>query len=39
MSETETLPWCENCEVIAVPTDAGECGECGTTVVYREGHE
>lgn len=35
--ETERLPWCPNCEAFAVPSDDGECGDCGTDVVYKEG--
>lgn len=34
---TERLPWCEDCSAIAVPTDGGTCGECGSEVVLREG--
>jgi uncharacterized paraquat-inducible protein A len=37
--ETERLPWCPECEVIAVPTDEGECGSCGTETVLKEGVE
>lgn len=33
----ERLPWCENCEAIAVPTEGGDCGECGGSVVFKEG--
>lgn len=35
--DTEQLPWCENCEVFAVPTDDHECGDCGGPITYREG--
>jgi hypothetical protein len=34
--EYERLPWCDECEAFAVPTDAGECGECGSEVVFRD---
>lgn len=33
----ETLPWCPDCECFAVPDDDGECGDCGSSVVYRGG--
>lgn len=35
-ADGETVPWCPECEHFAVPTDAGECGDCGTAVEYRE---
>jgi len=34
---TDLLPWCPECESYAVPDADGNCGECGTAVVYREG--
>lgn len=37
MNDTEIIPWCSNCEAYAVPTEDGECGECGHDVAYREG--
>jgi hypothetical protein len=37
--ETERLPWCTECEAFAVPTDDGNCGDCGTSVTFREGPE
>jgi len=33
--ENERLPWCDHCEAFAVPTDDGECGDCGRAVTYR----
>lgn len=36
VESTEKLPWCPDCDVFAVPDDDGDCGECGTAVVYRE---
>lgn len=37
MTGTERLPWCENCEAFAVPTEDDECGECGGSIVFKEG--
>lgn len=34
-STTDRLPWCPNCEHYAPPTDAGECGDCGTEIVWK----
>jgi len=34
-TESQTLPWCPDCEAFAVPNDDGACGVCGTRVVYR----
>jgi len=34
-AESETVPWCPVCRAFAVPTDDGECGECGTSVVFK----
>jgi hypothetical protein len=36
--EHDRLPWCPDCEAIAVPED-GACGKCGTAVEYREGEQ
>jgi hypothetical protein len=33
----ERMPWCPECELIAVPDTGGVCGECGAAVVFREG--
>lgn len=33
--DSERLPWCTECDVIAVPTDRNECGRCGTRVGFR----
>jgi len=35
--DDESLPWCPECDVIANPTEDGECGECGEPVVFRRG--
>lgn len=35
--ETEIVPWCPDCDAFSIPTPRGNCGECGTTVEYREG--
>ena len=37
--EYKRLPWCDECEVFAVPTDDGECGQCGSDVVFRDAEE
>ena len=34
---TERLPWCDTCEAFSVPREGGTCGDCGSTVVFREG--
>lgn len=34
-----TLPWCPSCECFAVPTDEGNCGDCGSSVVITDGGE
>lgn len=36
-TQTERLPWCDTCNCFAVPTDDGECGECGSAIRLREG--
>jgi len=36
---TERMPWCDDCNAIAVPTDDGVCGVCGAQVSMREGRE
>lgn len=33
----ERMPWCTECDCYAVPDENGECGDCGTEIVYREG--
>jgi uncharacterized paraquat-inducible protein A len=35
MTDAETLPWCEECEAFAAPTEDGNCGQCGQKVVFR----
>lgn len=34
-----TLPWCPSCECFAVPTDEGNCGDCGSSVIITDGGE
>jgi len=31
----DALPWCPECEHVAVPDDDGNCGDCGATIEYR----
>jgi DNA-directed RNA polymerase subunit RPC12/RpoP len=33
----EKLPWCDECDAYAVPTESGRCGDCGSMVVYTDG--
>lgn len=34
--DSERVPWCPDCECFAVPDD-GACGDCGSSIVWREG--
>ncbi|ELZ08512.1 hypothetical protein C479_14273 [Halovivax asiaticus JCM 14624] len=36
VEDAETVPWCPSCEAFAVPVADGTCGECGSTVEFKE---
>jgi len=40
MSQSERLPWCENCKAYSNPTeDKGVCGECGGQITWIQTNE